>query len=107
MDYGLLNLASLFFGLVAVILPVVSFSAKSRRIQGRWAAMSLCSLGSCALAICLQPFYTSHLVDIEDWSALIDTSAASAKICAALLGVTVLFNLLAAGMHRLDQKSEE
>ena len=53
------------------------------------------SLGACAVSLCLQLFYSDHLVKIEDWSALLDTSHAVALVSALLLVVTMILNVSA------------
>jgi len=42
----------------------------------------------------MQLFYTDHLVKIEDWSALMDTSSAVAMVSTLLLVVTILLNTI-------------
>jgi cytochrome c oxidase subunit 4 len=42
----------------------------------------------------MQIFYTNHLVKIEDWSALMDTSQAVAFVAALLLVVTIILNAI-------------
>ena len=90
-----LNLGSLIFGLIAWMLPVIVL-VRSGKIGDKSVAL-LCagSLAACAVSICMQIFYSDYLVKIEDWSALMDTSAAVAKVSAFLLIVTVLLNVLA------------
>ncbi len=40
----------------------------------------------------MQIFYNDHLVKIEDWSALMDTSSAVAMVSTLLLVVTIILN---------------
>ncbi|WP_249336681.1 hypothetical protein [Sporosarcina sp. Marseille-Q4063] len=86
---GLLNLGSLVLGLIAWILPVVSLMKYNHR---NWATLSVMSLSACAISLCFQIFYNYHLVKIEDWSALMDTTRAVAFAAAVLLIVTILLN---------------
>lgn len=90
-DAGLLNLGSLALGMAAWMIPALFFNKKNIDIQ-RLIASSLISFASCGTAICFQLFYSAHLTDIGDWSALMDTSYASAWISALLLAATVALN---------------
>lgn len=94
MDYGVLNLGSLALGLIAWIVPVryMARRAAGGRRTGRPAVVSL---GCCALSLWLQIWYSHHLVEIQDWSALLDTSGAVHKAAAVLLGITLLLNWMA------------
>ncbi len=73
---GWMNLASLALGLLAWMLPVVSFAA-------------------CAAALYLQLRYHAHLSRIEDVGAFLDTAQAAAFASAVLLCVTLALNALA------------
>jgi len=42
----------------------------------------------------MQIFYADHLVKIEDWSALMDTSNAVALVATLLLAVTIILNAI-------------
>ena len=87
-----LNIGSLAFGLIAWILPIVSLTQRNRTDRGNRAVLSAASAGACAASLCMQIFYTDHLVKIEDWSALMDTSREVALVSALLLAVTIILN---------------
>lgn len=53
------------------------------------------SFVSCALSICAQLFYTSFLVKVKDWPALMDTSHDIALISMQLIVVTTIINIIA------------
>lgn len=92
MGMAWLNLGSLVLGLIAWILPVVNVM---RRKEGRrGAALSCLSLAACALSLSLQIFYTEHLVNKGDWSALMDTTHAVSVVATTLLVVTLALNAL-------------
>jgi len=93
---GWLNLGSLALGLVSWVLPIVGFV---KRKSKNWWFFPVASLSACAIALCLQIFYTNHLVRIEDWTALMDTHNAVARVSAILLVTTLVLNaaLLALG----------
>ncbi len=89
-----LNLGSLIFGLIAWILPVVNLVWKDKAAGRNWAVLSAASVSACAVSLCMQIFYTNHLVMIEDWSALMDTSSAVALVSTVLLAVTIVLNVI-------------
>jgi cytochrome c oxidase subunit 4 len=92
---GFLNLGSLVLGLIAWIFPAVYLVQHNKISSKRYAAFTVTSLSFCAIALCLQLFYTDHLVKIEDWSALLDTSHATALVSTLLLVVTIVLNVIA------------
>lgn len=96
---GLMNAGSLILGLIAWILPVINLAQHNKISSKRYAAFTVTSLSSCAIALCLQLFYTDHLVKIEDWSVLLDTSHATALVATLLLVVTIILNISALLVH--------
>ena len=94
MDYGMLNLGSIVLGLAGWILPILHVSqlSKKRRGLGRYA--HILSMGACCLAIWLQICYDEHLVNIEDWSALIDVvpywSGSLTGFCVLMLALNAI-----------------
>ena len=107
MGYGWLNLDSVALGLAGWIAPWLAFAGKGRSGPGRRGLWHIVSLGCCALALWFQLCYQRHLVDIQDWSALMDTSGAVAGISAFLLISTLLDNLLAWVWAKADGRLEE
>ena len=89
-----LNVGSLVLGLIAWILPVVALLLNNEQEQRKWVALSFVSLSACAISICMQILYTRHLVQIEDWSALLDTMGAVAFAATVLLIVTLFLNVI-------------
>ena len=89
---GMLNLGSLVFGLIAWVLPIINLVQHDKARHRNWAALSVASVSACAVSLCMQIFYSNHLVEIEDWSALADTSSAVASAAILLLVVTVILN---------------
>lgn len=92
---SMLNLGSFLFGLAALILPFSVLARRDKTGCGRCAVLSAASVGACAAALCMQLFYTDHLVRIEDWSALLDTAHTVAWVSAALLLATLALNAAA------------
>jgi len=60
--YGLLNVGSLVLGIVAWLLPLINLSIENKAKYNNWVALSMTSLGVCAIAVCMQLFYSNHLV---------------------------------------------
>jgi cytochrome c oxidase subunit 4 len=103
MPYGLLNLGSLLFGLTSWIIPFVlivrkKFSSKSA-IKAIFA-----SLVSVIISLIMQIYYTKHLVNIEDWSALMDTHGSLVFVASVLSAFTVVLNglLLVKSLNRSE-----
>lgn len=99
LGYGLLNLGSLLLGLLAWILPVIMIVQRNKANYIKRIVYSFVSISACAISLCMQIFYTDYLVKIEDWSALMDTSAAIAVVSAILLVVTFVLNGIAIGLQ--------
>ncbi len=91
---GWLNLGSLVLGLIAWILPIVNLVQHNKAGHRNWVAFSIASVSACAISLCMQIFYTDHLVKISDWSALMDTSSAVALVGTLLLVVTIILNVI-------------
>ena len=98
--FGLLNLGSLIFGLIAWVLPIINLVQRGKDRHGNWAAFSVASVSACAVSLCMQIFYGNHLVKIEDWSALADTSSAVVRVSTLLLVVTMILNVVTLVVHR-------
>ena len=95
----LMNVGSLVFGLIAWILPAVNLAQHNKISSKKYAAFTVTSLSLCAVSLCLQLFYTDHLVRTEDWSALLDTSHVTALVAALFLVVTIILNVSALLVH--------
>lgn len=95
----LLNLGSLILGLIAWTLPVVNLVRHNKANHKNWVIFSVTSVSACAISLCMQIFYTNHLVKIEDWSALMDTSSAVVMVATLLLTVTIILNTMVLVIH--------
>ncbi len=95
-----LELGSLILGLTAWILPLICLLRRDQAGNGNWTAFSLASIGCCGVSLCLQIFYFDHLVKIEDWSALLDTSHAVVLASSVLIIITVVLYSAAAVVSR-------
>ena len=99
MDYGILNLGSLVLGLVAWTLPVINLLKENKAENKNWIILSVTSFIACSVSLFMQILYNNHLVNIEDWSALIDTSSAVSLVSAVLLVVTTVLNVLTISVY--------
>ena len=101
---GLLNLGSLLLGLVAWILPIINL-AKYKKIENKnWIVLSLASIGACTISLWMQILYTNHLVNISDWSALMDTFHAVVLASSVLLAITVILNIVTLVVYLKNRK---
>ena len=88
--YGLLNIASLFLGLAAWLLPILVI-LRRKSLPG----FSAASYALCCLSLLCQVLYTQHLVTIRDWSAVEDTHGAVVFCSLVLLAIAAMLNLVA------------
>lgn len=88
----LLNPASLLLGLIAWILPIISLMQYKENKNKSWIILSIISISSCVISLFLQSIYNNHLVQINDWSALMDTTDALVFVSAVLIVVTIILN---------------
>lgn len=91
---ALLNLASLILGLIAWILSIVNIINHKKLNNKNWITFSFISMGACATSICFQILNINHLVNINDWSAIIDTIGFLAFVSSALLVITIILNII-------------
>ncbi|UOQ50480.1 hypothetical protein MUN88_00980 [Gracilibacillus caseinilyticus] len=94
MDWGLFNLGSLILGLVAWTLPVINLVRYKNNDYRNWGVLAVISISACAISLYFQIVYDYHLVEIEDWSALMDTSGAVVRVGGVLLIGTLLLNAI-------------
>ena len=105
-NYGWLNVGSLVLGLIAWLIPVVNIIQNKKRKTKFPRILSLLSLGACASALWLQISYNNYLVQIQDWTALMDTTSTLNWVSAVLLSVTVLLNVISTMMTHKNLASE-
>lgn len=93
MDYGMFNVGSVVLGLIGLALPVVVL-IKRMQVKTGFACL-LISMACCMAAVFFQLIYSDHLVNIEDWGALMDISGGAVSISGQLILVTVVLNIAA------------
>jgi cytochrome c oxidase subunit 4 len=96
---GLLNLGSIVLGLIAWVLPIANLMRYDKARHRNWAALSMASFSACTVSLCMQIFYGNHLVKIEDWPALMDTSSAVTLVSIILTVVTVILNAVTIAVY--------
>ena len=104
MDYGMLNLASVALGLAGWAIPILQLGRMTKGKKGMRRYVHTLSMGACCLAIWFQICYDEHMVNIEDWSALMDTIGAVRTVSLFLLGTTLLINLLVARVENAMER---
>lgn len=57
-------------------------------------------MGACAISIYFQILYNNHLVNIKDWTAIMDTIGALVFVSSVLLIVTVALNVIVLLIYR-------
>lgn len=99
-----LTFGSLGLGLIAWILAIINLIRYKNNRRQHWATFSILSLAACAVALYFPLVYSSHLVNIGDLSALMDTIATITSAAAILLIVTLILNGLALILYRNHTK---
>lgn len=96
----MLNIGSLVLGLIAWLLPVVNLMQYKKPDHKNWVVLSIMSISACAISLCFQIINNSHLVKIEDWTALMDITGSLAVIASVLLIVTIILNAITLIVYR-------
>ncbi|MGI6168506.1 MAG: hypothetical protein ACOYI4_02160 [Christensenellales bacterium] len=79
-------------GLIAWILPIISLM-RAEKLSDRGGVFYIFfSFSACSIALLLQQYYNDYLVQIGDWSALMDTTGAVSIVSMILLVVTIVLN---------------
>lgn len=94
MSYGWLNIGSILCGLIAVIIPIINLMRKDESVRNNLGIFSGISISACAISLCLQIFYADHLVNIEDFTAMMDIFATVANTSVVLVVATIVLNII-------------
>lgn len=92
--YAWLNLGSIMLGLIAWILPIINLIRPNKDKNKNWALLSMASISACVIALWLQILYNNHLVNIEDWSAIMDISEGIIRVSFILAVITIVLNII-------------
>ncbi|WP_113927984.1 hypothetical protein [Bacillus sp. P14.5] len=101
---SLLNAGSLILGCLAWILPIVYLMGYKSDDFKKWGTNAVVSISACAMSLCFQIMYQNHLVKIQDWSAIMDTSGSLVSISVVLLLVTIVLNLAGYFVYRMQMR---
>lgn len=94
MIFGWLTTGSVLFGLIAIIVPIINLMRQDKSVISNLGVFSGISIGGCAISLCMQIFYTNHLVQIKDFTAIMDIFGTVASVSAMLLLVTISLNII-------------
>lgn len=94
MGYGWLNIGSILCGLIAVIIPTINLMRKDKSVIDNLGIFSGISISACSISLCMQIFYANHLVNIEDFTAIMDIFGTVASVSAALVVATIVLNVI-------------
>ena len=84
------SLLSIFCGAAALALPVIALVRRKNALS--FAAVSM---GLCAFSLLGQIFEYNTRVNVQDWSALLDTSYAVLFCAAVLVALALVLNIAA------------
>ncbi|WP_433594942.1 hypothetical protein [Lysinibacillus xylanilyticus] len=96
----MIHLFSIILGLVALIAPIFNLLGYKKQKSKKWFAFSIISFSACAIAICLQIFYSYILVENGELASLMDTVGTIAYVSAILVSVPILLNVVTFVMYR-------
>ncbi len=103
MDYGWLNIGSVLFGLIALIIPIINLMKEDKTVSNNLGVFSGVSISSCAISLCMQVFYANHLVNIEDFTAMMDILGVVANVSAVLLVATIVLNFITYIIYNINK----
>jgi len=100
------NVGSLLLGLIAWILPIINLAKYNKAKHKNWVALLFASMSGCAISVLFQIVYQKHLVNVEDWSAVMDTIGGVLFVSTVLVAVTITLNLIAIVKYRRINESQ-
>lgn len=86
-----LSLGSLLLGLIAWIVPFLAMKHPEKNVGKH----IIVSFSACVASLCLQLFEINHRVQIQDWSALMDTIGTLKWVAVILAVITIILNIMA------------
>ena len=102
----ILNIASLVLGLASWFMPVISIILYKYKDRDIGIGSFILSLSTCLISLFFQIIQTNHLVNIEDWSAILDTYRAVTYSAVILVITTITLNILTYNFYRKVRTSE-
>ncbi len=88
-----LSLGSLLLGLIAWIVPFLAIKyPRKDAVKNCW--FIIVSFSACVASLCLQLLEINHRVQIQDWSALMDTIGTLIWLAVILAVITFILNIM-------------
>jgi len=94
------NIGSLLLGIIAWTLPIYNLLKLNKAANKNWVVLLFISMSACVISVLFQIVYQNHLVEIEDWSAIMDTIWGVLFVSTLLIIVTLILNLLTIMSYR-------
>lgn len=98
--YGWLNIGSLLLGLISWLFPVINIFRYKGSNEKNLITLSILSMSSCVISLWFQIIYNHYLVQIGDWSALMDTTGALVFVSAVLITITIILNIISLFLYK-------
>ncbi|MCL2642361.1 MAG: hypothetical protein FWD52_02435 [Candidatus Bathyarchaeota archaeon] len=95
-----LNWGSLLLGLVAWLLPIISLAVENKAKNKNWTIFSIASVSACAIAVCMQLYFSAYLVTVKRWASLEDFTPNAANLSLVLIVVTIALNAITLVVYR-------
>lgn len=80
--------------MIALIIPIITLMRQDNPVSNNLGVLSGFSISSCAISLCLQIFYANHLVNIEDFTAMMDILGTVSNVSVVLLIATIVLNII-------------
>ncbi len=104
MDYGLLNVGSLFLGIISWLLPFIAVVFLKKKNYKIVRNLVILSLGLTIISLNFQFIYSNYLVRIGDWGALEDTNNGVLFCVTGLTVVTFGLNFINMIVVKINNK---
>ena len=79
------------------IIPILSIKCSEEYGNKKCCNSIVFSFGACVASLCLQFFEINHRVEIEDWSAIMDTIGTLKWVAVVLAVITLALNIFVLG----------
>lgn len=89
---ALLNLSCLFLGLISWLIPIINIIIMKKVSNKKIYISIFISMTICLLSIYFQSLYIKYLININDWTALMDVISTSIVLEFILILVNIILN---------------
>lgn len=97
-------LGSFLLGLIALLLSGVNIVKFRINHNNNWGIYSIVRITVCAIAVGFQVIYSNRIIQVGDWSVLMNTSGTSTLLSIVLLISTFVLNGVSLGMYFVKNK---